>query len=93
MASTTNFSADADNKAADIKQAPLVDNGMVEIGVAAGEIINAAGHKQELDRHFSLLSICAVGIVVGNTWTALGGSIVNYNHFGPSHWPLIQDKY
>ncbi|TKX18482.1 choline transport protein [Elsinoe australis] len=42
---------------------------------AEGEVINASGHKQELDRNFSLLSISAVGIVTGNTWSALGGSI------------------
>ena len=40
------------------------------------EVINAGGHKQELDRNFSLLSISAVGIVSGNTWAVLGGSIV-----------------
>lgn len=40
------------------------------------ELINVGGHKQELDRNFSLLSISAVGIVNGNTWAALGGSIV-----------------
>lgn len=39
--------------------------------------INASGHVQELDRNFSLLSITAVGIVTGNTWAALGGSIVS----------------
>lgn len=39
--------------------------------------INASGHAQELDRNFSLLSITAVGIVTGNTWAALGGSIVS----------------
>lgn len=38
--------------------------------------VNETGHKQELDRNFSLLSICSVGIVTGNTWAALGGSIV-----------------
>jgi choline transport protein len=38
--------------------------------------INETGHVQELDRNFSLLSICSVGITVGNTWAALGGSIV-----------------
>ena len=38
---------------------------------------NASGHVQELDRNFSLLSITAVGIVTGNTWAALGGSIVS----------------
>lgn len=39
--------------------------------------VNASGHVQELDRNFSLLSITAVGIVTGNTWAALGGSIVS----------------
>ena len=40
------------------------------------EEVNAGGHKQELDTNFSLLSISAVGIVSGNTWTILGGSVV-----------------
>ena len=43
------------------------------------DIVNVGGHKQELDRNFSLLSITAVGIVNGNAWAAFGGSIV-----GPS---------
>ncbi|KAF4548068.1 Amino acid permease-like protein 22 [Elsinoe fawcettii] len=43
--------------------------------VDEGVIVNASGHKQELDRNFSLLSMCAVGIVTGNAWAALGGSI------------------
>lgn len=38
--------------------------------------VNEVGHIQELERNFSLFSICAVGIVTGNTWAALGGSIV-----------------
>ncbi len=38
--------------------------------------INKTGHVQELERNFSLLSVCSVGIVTGNTWAALGGSIV-----------------
>ena len=38
--------------------------------------VNETGHIQELERNFSLLSICSVGIVTGNTWAALGGSIV-----------------
>jgi hypothetical protein len=41
-----------------------------------GEVLNASGHKQELERHFSLLSICSIGITTGNVWAALGGSIV-----------------
>lgn len=46
-----------------------------DLGTTA-EPVNVGGHKQELDRNFSLLSISAVGIVNGNTWAALGGSIV-----------------
>lgn len=40
-----------------------------------GELINASGHKQELERNFSLLSICAVAVTTGNTWIAQGGSV------------------
>ncbi|TGO50091.1 hypothetical protein BCON_0192g00180 [Botryotinia convoluta] len=37
--------------------------------------VNETGHIQEVERNFSLLSICSVGLVTGNTWAALGGSI------------------
>lgn len=40
------------------------------------ELINASGHAQELERNFSLLSLAGVGIVVGNVWPAVGGSIL-----------------
>jgi hypothetical protein len=43
---------------------------------SSADLINASGHKQELERQFSLLSICAVGITTGNTWVAMGGSLV-----------------
>jgi hypothetical protein len=39
-------------------------------------LINASGHRQELDRNFRLINICGLGITSGNTWLALGGSIV-----------------
>lgn len=45
--------------------------------IGVGEVINASGHKQELHRQFSLLSICSIGITTGNVWAALGGSIVS----------------
>ena len=44
--------------------------------VAHGELVNASGHIQEVDRNFNLLSLAGVGIVVGNVWPALGGSIL-----------------
>lgn len=39
-------------------------------------VINASGHVQELSRNFSLLSLAGVGLVVGNVWPAVGGSIL-----------------
>jgi hypothetical protein len=44
--------------------------------IDVGEVLNVSGHKQELERQFSLLSICSIGITTGNVWAALGGSIV-----------------
>lgn len=38
--------------------------------------VNISGHRQELRRNFGLLSVCGVGLVTGNVWAALGGSIV-----------------
>jgi choline transport protein len=52
--------------------------------VGVGEVLNASGHKQELERQFSLLSICSIGITTGNVWAALGGSIVCPMYFYPS---------
>ncbi|TDZ15700.1 Choline transport protein [Colletotrichum orbiculare MAFF 240422] len=39
-------------------------------------VINASGHVQELRRNFNLLSLAGVGLVVGNVWPAIGGSIL-----------------
>ena len=38
--------------------------------------INPSGHRQELNRNFSLLSLCGLAISSGNDWIALGGSVV-----------------
>jgi len=54
--------------------APSPDHG--PDGPLDGELINASGHRQELERNFSLLSICAVAVTTGNTWIAQGGSVV-----------------
>jgi choline transport protein len=40
------------------------------------EFINASGHIQEADRNFGLLSLTGFGIVNGNVWPALGGTIL-----------------
>lgn len=46
------------------------------------EEVNASGHKQELERNFNLLSICAIAVTTGNTWIAQGGSVVCCYHPG-----------
>ncbi|KAI9758090.1 MAG: hypothetical protein M1815_004977 [Lichina confinis] len=38
-------------------------------------LINASGHHQELERNFSLVSMCSYAITAGNTWVSLGGTI------------------
>lgn len=43
---------------------------------ADDEYINASGHVQELRRNFSLFSLAGIGLVVGNVWPAIGGSIL-----------------
>ena len=41
-----------------------------------GEIINlATGHKDQLHRHYGLLSICGLALTVDNAWVAVGTSL------------------
>ena len=41
----------------------------------AGELINASGHRDQLERHYGLLSICGLAIAVDNAWVALGTTV------------------
>ncbi|TQB67712.1 hypothetical protein MPDQ_004906 [Monascus purpureus] len=43
---------------------------------AEEDLVNASGHRQEVDRNFGLFNIIGLGLSSGNTWIALGGSIV-----------------
>ena len=52
-------------------------NSKIQYEAPSAELANALEPTQQLDRNFSLLSISAVGVVTGNTWAALGGSIVS----------------
>lgn len=51
----------------------------VRDAAAVGEINAITGHRQELDRHFNLVSICGLALTTGNTWLALGGSLVMHS--------------
>lgn len=43
--------------------------------VQDGEVVNASGHRDQLQRHYGLLSICGLALTIDNAWVALGGSI------------------
>lgn len=40
-----------------------------------GEIINASGHRDQLQRQYSFLSICGMALSVDNAWVAFGTSL------------------
>lgn len=46
-----------------------------DIVVSSGEVVNASGHRDQLQRHFGLVSICGLALTIDNAWVALGGSI------------------
>lgn len=48
------------------------------IELSNGELVNASGHTQTLERKFNLWDMCATAIVVGDCWAAAGGSIVRF---------------
>ena len=49
-----------------------------------GEIVNASGHRDQLQRHYGLISICGLALTIDNAWVALGGSIaVSISTTGP----------
>ncbi len=39
------------------------------------EIINASGHRDQLDRQYGILSICGMALTVDNAWVAIGPSL------------------
>ena len=50
----------------------IVDsNGVENKGPEADGLINASGHRQELDRNFHFINICGLGITSGNTEVAV----------------------
>jgi hypothetical protein len=44
--------------------------------VVEGHEVNASGHPDQLQRQYSIWSICGLALTIDNAWVALGGSIV-----------------
>ena len=64
----------------EIEGGRTVDSPEGDSNVTQEALINASGHHQELDRNFHLINIAGLGVTSGNTWMALGGSIVCPNY-------------
>ncbi|KAI4133558.1 MAG: hypothetical protein LQ347_002123 [Umbilicaria vellea] len=70
------------------KMFPRKGNDTVEAGTLVeserGEIVNASGHRDQLQRQYGLVSICGLALTIDNAWVALGGSItVSIYNGGP----------
>ena len=40
-----------------------------------GGVVNASGHRDQLQRQYGLLSICGLALCIDNAWIAFGGSL------------------
>lgn len=47
----------------------------VSIVTKEGSVVNASGHRDQLNRQYGLLSICGLALTIDNAWVALGGSL------------------
>ena len=80
MSSTVN---DQEKKRHDVEDEAVVTPGMIidsadrktSIVTKHGEVVNASGHRDQLNRHYGLLSICGLALTIDNAWVALGGSL------------------
>ena len=54
-----------------------------------GAIVNASGHRDQLQRQYGLLAICGLALTIDNAWVAFGGSlsVAVWSSFGS---PLIK---
>ena len=66
----------ADKEMREHPSAEVASSQHTPLGHDSSEAVNSSGHVQELSRNFSLLSLASVGVVVGNVWPAVGGSIL-----------------
>jgi choline transport protein len=56
---------------------PLFEGkGETILSVVEGHEVNASGHRDQLQRQYSIWSICGLALTIDNAWVALGGSIV-----------------
>jgi hypothetical protein len=71
MAEKSEKQAESDREKGDYS-AP--DDNVDTIGVIT-EIVNASGHRDQLNRQYGILSICGMALTVDNAWVAVGTSL------------------
>jgi hypothetical protein len=71
MAENSEKQAESDREKGDYS-AP--DDNVDTIGVIT-EIVNASGHRDQLNRQYGILSICGMALTVDNAWVAVGTSL------------------
>ena len=65
-----------DIKAGDIFQAESTEDKSSQVEFELdGELVNASGHKDQLQRQYSIWSICSLALTIDSAWVVLGGSI------------------
>lgn len=69
------YQAYPDEKALDPEKTNGGIDSKVSLAGARGEVVNASGHKDQLQRHYGLLATCGLALTIDNAWVALGGSI------------------
>ncbi|OQO08408.1 hypothetical protein B0A48_06278 [Cryoendolithus antarcticus] len=75
MADLASRSSSDDKKHLDEKAGGDFDHRKTAVVSQDGEIINASGHADQLQRHYGLLSICGLALNIDNAWVAFGGSL------------------
>jgi hypothetical protein len=59
----------------DIDEKRELDGGDNTPDRQVGEVLNASGHRDQLDRQYGILSICGMALTVDNAWVAIGTSL------------------
>jgi hypothetical protein len=71
-----------------IVEGPVVEKNVE--GVVDGIEVNASGHTDELQRQYSIWSLCGLALTIDNAWVALGGSLyISVCAYQISSWRLF----
>ena len=68
-----------------IEPIPQDDTVIVVSDSRSHSLINASGHRDQLDRQYGILSICGMSLTVDNAWVVIGTSLnvaICGSHFG-----------